>query len=174
MWNPNLIEKLRAETPGCQYKNHLNNAGSSLMPQPVIDAINYYLNQEINHGGYETAAAEAESLHQAYVDMGKLIATKPENIAFTGNATDSFFRALSSIPFKEGDVIITTDEDYISNQISFLVFEKRFGIKIVRIPNSPNGDLDLEEMERAIKHYQPKLVTATHVPTNSGLVQPVS
>ena len=38
--------RLRAETPGTQNRNHLNNAGAALMPSPVIEAVTGYLRRE--------------------------------------------------------------------------------------------------------------------------------
>ena len=144
------------------------------MPSPVIDAISEYLELESITGGYETANMRQKSIHEAYVNMANLLNTKAKNIAFTASATDSFFRAISSIPFKQGDILLTTNDDYVSNQITFLIWQKRFGLQLIRVPNEPGGGLDLDAMEQAIKKYRPKIVSVTHVPTNSGLVQPVA
>jgi selenocysteine lyase/cysteine desulfurase len=144
------------------------------MPSPVIQAINDYLELELTTGGYESANAQKEAIAQTYGYMAALLNTKAANIAITANATDSFFRAMSSIPFQPGDMILTTNDDYVSNQISFLIWQKRFGVKLVRVANGPDGDLDLDAMGKAIKKHRPKLVAVTHVPTYSGLVQPIA
>ncbi|MGE5107842.1 MAG: aminotransferase class V-fold PLP-dependent enzyme, partial [Sphingobacteriales bacterium] len=102
-----------------------------------------------------------------------LINCKPSNIAFTASATDSYTRALSSIPFIPGDTILTDCDDCISNQIQFLSIKKRFGINIIRIKNSPIGGIDLTDLEEKLFLLRPKLFAITHIPTNSGLVQPV-
>lgn len=98
---------------------------------------------------------------------------KPVNVAFTASATDSYTRALSSIPFKNGDIILTDNDDFVSNQIQFLSLQKRFGIKIVRIENANSGGIDLNDLEEKLNKLKPKLLAITHIPTNSGLVQPV-
>ena len=167
------ISKLRQETPGCANRIHLNNAGAGLMPLPVIDAIKEYIDLEANIGGYEAAAQEAIAINGFYTSTAKLLNTKPENIAFTTNATDSYNKALSTISFKEGDIILTTRQDYASNQIAFLLLKKRFDIEIIRAENTQEGPVDLNSIESLINKHNPKLVAVTHVPTNTGLIQPV-
>jgi selenocysteine lyase/cysteine desulfurase len=167
------IKKLRRDTPGCADRIHLNNAGAALMPTPVVDSIKAHLDLEAKIGGYEAADASKEAIDRFYDDAADLIKSQPRNIAFTANATDSFSRAVSSIPFQSGDIILTTNNDYISNQIAFLSLAKRLKIKVVRPPDCQQGGVDLTAMQKMIDKYQPKLVSVTHIPTNSGLVQPV-
>lgn len=167
------IQALRNDTPGCVHHTHLNNAGASLPPIPVIQAVANYLTEESLHGGYEVAAAHISEIAGFYDATAQLIGAKPSNIAFSGSATDAYFRALSSILFEPGDVILTTDDDYVSNQIAFIFMEKRFKVKLIRAAKLPEGGVDPQSMRELIEKHQPKLVAVAHVPTNSGLVQDV-
>jgi selenocysteine lyase/cysteine desulfurase len=94
-------------------------------------------------------------------------------VAFTASATDAYNRALSSIPFQAGEVILTTNNDYVSNQIAFLQLQDRFGVQLVRAKDLPEGGVDPASVEELIKKHRPRLVAVTHIPTNSGLIQPV-
>lgn len=154
-------------------KIFLNNAGSSLMPIQVIDSMVDYLKQEEQSGGYEVANRNADLLESFYDEAARLINCKSSNIAFATSATDAYAKALSSIVFKEGDVIITTIDDYISNQITFISLQKKLKLKIIRTRNLADHELDLEDLEDLIKKYNPKLVAVTHIPTNSGLIQDI-
>ena len=167
------IETLRNDTPGCHQFIHFNNAGSGLMPIPVLSAMKDHLDLESMIGGYEAADKQQQEIQKFYEVFGRLFNCPPENVAYSANATDAYSRALSSIPFQKGDVILTSNEDYISNQITFLAFKKRFGIDIIRIPFGISGGIDLEAAYDLIQKHRPKLVAITHVPTNSGLIQPV-
>jgi len=114
-------DKIRQEIRGLSDgKLFFNNAGSSLMPNIVIDSMLDYLKQEEQFGGYEVANKNAELLENFYTETAKLINCKSSNIAFMTSATEAFSKALSSIIFKEGDTVITTVDDYISNQITFI------------------------------------------------------
>jgi selenocysteine lyase/cysteine desulfurase len=168
------IPDLRADTPGCADHIHLNNAGSSLMPAPVVRAMTAHIELEAQVGGYEAAAERREAIRAAYDAVAGLVGTRAGNIAFTDSATTAYIQALSSIPFEPGDVILTTRNDYVSNQIQFLSLQARLGVRIVRAPDRPEGGVDLSAIADAIRRDRPKLVCVTHVPTNSGLVQDVA
>jgi selenocysteine lyase/cysteine desulfurase len=167
------IKKLRDETIGCRFVNHLNNAGSGLMPDVVTRAILEHIKLEAQLGGYEASDAREEAISDFYNQTALLINAKPTNIAFTASATDSFTRALSSIPFQSGDTILTDRDDFISNQIQFLSLEKRLGVKLVRVNNAPEGAIDINDLEKKLYSIKPRLLSITHIPTNSGQVQPV-
>jgi selenocysteine lyase/cysteine desulfurase len=168
------IDKLRAETPGCNERVHLNNAGASLMPEPVIRVVQDHFALESRIGGYEAADACEDALLDAYRSIGALIGARPQNIAFTESATSSLAQALSSIPFEPGDVVLTTRNDYVSMQLQFLSLARRFGVRVRHAPEATEGGVDVGAVEEMIRRENPKAVCVTHVPTNSGLVQDVA
>lgn len=171
----NLMNKNQfpTDTDGCHDQIFLNSAGSSLMPDIALKAMTDYLVKENQVGGYEFAVQEVQNFHKFYDQVAQLLNCKPANVAFANSATDAYAKALSSIDFKENDVILTTTDDYVSNQIAFLSLEKRFKIKIIRSKKLPNNEIDFDDFENLITTHQPKLVAATHIPTSSGLVQNV-
>jgi selenocysteine lyase/cysteine desulfurase len=153
---------------------HFNNAGCGLLAASVLATMLDHLNLEASIGGYEASAARAEQVHGFYTEIAALINCAPGNIAFAGSATHAYATALSSIPFEPGDVILTTRNDFISNQIAFLSLRKRYGVRIVHAPDTPEGGVDVTAMAALMRAHRPRLVAATHIPTNSGLVQPVA
>ncbi|TWJ03181.1 selenocysteine lyase/cysteine desulfurase [Mucilaginibacter frigoritolerans] len=167
------ILAFRNETDGCKNVIHLNNAGAGLMPNIVTQVQLDHIKLESQVGGYEASALRASEVQDFYIQCAKLFNCRSTNIAFTASATDAYTRALSSIPFKEGDIILTDNDDFVSNQIQFLSLQKRLGVKIVRINNATIGGVDLNDLEEKLKTFRPKLLAITHIPTNSGLVQPV-
>ncbi len=168
------LKQLRSDTPGCDARLHLNNAGSSLMPLPVIRAITDHIKLESEIGGYEAQDARRDAITSAYQSVASLIGSKADNIAFTENATASFAQALSAITFERNDVILTTRSDYASNQIQFLSLKKRLGVNVIRAPDNSERGVDVGAMVDLIDQHRPRLVCVTHVPTNSGLAQDVN
>ena len=163
----------RADTPGCAHRNHLNNAGAALMPQPVIDAITGHVKLESEIGGYEAADARAAEIESGYGPLAEIVGARPENMAVVSNATAGFVQALSSFDFAPGDVIVTTHCDYTSNQIQYLALSARLGVEIVHANDLPEGGVDPQSVREIIARRRPRLVAVTWIPTNSGLVQDV-
>ncbi|WP_042435512.1 aminotransferase class V-fold PLP-dependent enzyme [Streptacidiphilus anmyonensis] len=169
------LAALRADTPGVERVVHFNNAGSGLMARPVLQAMLDHLELEATIGGYEAAAARAAETADFYTSLAELLGTGPGNIAYAASATHAYTKALSAIDFRPGDVVLTTRNDFISNQIAFLALRKRHGVQIVHAPDHPDGSgVDVDAMAALMRAHRPRLVAATHVPTNSGLVQPVA
>lgn len=169
------INQVRNETPHCKDKLFFNSAGASLVPSVVTDRMKTYLDEEAEIGGYKLGLGDRiqSELKEFYSETAKMLNCNPRNIAYSINATDAYGQVLSAIPFEKGDVIITTDDDYTSNQAQFSVLYQRFRVATVRVRNHKNGDLDLTHMEELIKEHNPKLVSVSHIPTNSGKVQDV-
>src|SRR6266568_468698 len=170
---PPEVERWRADTPGCANVIHLNNAGASLMPRPVLRAITDHLQREANFGGYESADDATAAVEDAYATVARLIGAQPRNIAIVENATVAFFQALSAFDFHDGDVIVTTRNDYISNQLAYLSLAKREGVVIERAADQPGGGVDPQSVRELLRKPRVRLLAVTWIPTNSGLIQPV-
>jgi selenocysteine lyase/cysteine desulfurase len=163
----------RADTPGCERRVHLNNAGAALVPTPVRQAIDAHLDLEDELGGYEAREARAEEIAAASEDLSRLLGARGRNIALTQNSTTAFAGALSAFDFRPGDRILTSRADYASNQIMYLSLARRLGVEIVRAPDLAEGGVDPDAVRELIRRRPPTLVALTWVPTNSGLVQAV-
>jgi len=87
MISPIDLKRIRAETPGCEAVLHFNNAGASLPPQPVYQAITDHLKLESRIGGYEAEAHAQEKLQRFYQAFACLLNCDPAEIAFIENAT---------------------------------------------------------------------------------------
>jgi selenocysteine lyase/cysteine desulfurase len=167
------IARWRAETPGCERITHLNNAGASLMPRPVGEAIRAHLDLEQQVGAYEAADAESDAIQKGYVAMGRLLGADARNVALVQNSTVAFAQALSAFDLGPGDIVLTSRSDYASNQIMYLSLARRRGVVVVRAPDAPQGGIDPNAVRELIRRRRPALVALTWIPTNSGLVQPV-
>lgn len=166
------LAQIRAETPGCQYVLHLNNAGAALPTISTVERIKNYIDLEASIGGYEAARLKESEINEFYEQVARLINCLPTEIAFCENATRAWDMIFYSFKFKPGDRVITSDCEYGSNYLALLQQAKRQGISIEIIRNDDYGQLDIQHLRELVR--QPtKLIAITHVPSQSGLVNPV-
>ena len=167
------IAALREETPGCAHVAHFNHAGSSLSPQPVLDAVIGHLTLEATIGGYEAAAAASDRLDAVYASIARLLNAAPDEIALVENATRGWDMAVYAIPFEPGDRVLTTQAEYASNLVALLQIARHQGVTVEVVPNDASGQISLDAFSTAMDRPV-KAVFIAHMPTNGGLIQPAA
>jgi cysteine desulfurase/selenocysteine lyase len=167
------VARARRETPGCEHVAHLDNAGSSLPPQPVLDAVVGHLELEARVGGYAAHERNEAAIERFYGATADLVGARPEEIAFSSSATRAWDMAFYAFPFERGDRILTAVAEYVSNYIAYIQVAERTGVEVVPVPNDEHGQVSVDAL-RGLVDERVKLVAITHVPTNGGLVNPAA
>lgn len=165
------IAALRADTPACARLIHFNNAGAALMPDPVYAALTGHLAAERDLGGYEAARRAEPALAAFYSEFAALLRCAPAEIAYVENATRAWDAAFYALPLAKGDRILTHASEYASNYLAFLQQARRRGLHVDVVPSDDTGQIDVAAMEAMIGP-RTRLVAITHVPSQSGLVNP--
>jgi cysteine desulfurase/selenocysteine lyase len=165
------LERARRETPGSEHVIHLNNAGASLMPDPVLRAVIDHLELEARIGGYEAAALREAAWQHTYDAIATLINCHREEIAVVENATRAWDMAFYGLRLASGDRILTSAAEYGSNYMAYLQTTRRTGASVEVVPGDESGEVSLDALADMIDE-RVKLVAITHVPTNGGLVNP--
>lgn len=168
------IRALRAATPGCVGDViHLNNAGASLMPSPVLEAIRGHLDLESRIGGYEAAVEASDAIERFYLDVAAMIGGHPDEIAFLDSATRAWLAVFHALDWQPGDVVLTARSEYNANMVSFLHAERRLGIQLQLVPDAEDGTIDLVALDAMIGP-RTRLICLSHMPTNDGLINPAA
>jgi selenocysteine lyase/cysteine desulfurase len=165
------VDALRAMTPGCRNRIHLNNAGAGLLSSATLDAMRTQLELEAEIGGYEAADAVEPHIGAAYRALALLVGGKPEEIALFDNSTHAWNAAFYSVPLGPGDRIITARNEYGSSVLAYWQVARRTGAELVVAPNDSSGQVDVAALEKLIDE-RTKLIGLTWVPTSGGLVNP--
>ncbi len=167
------VERVRRDTPGRAGRAHFNNAGASLTPRPVTEAVIRHLRLDAELGGYEAATAEHDRLEAVYDSAAGLIGADRAEIALMENATCAFNAILYALPLEPGGRILTGRAEYTSNYMAYLHLADRLDLKIDVVPDDTYGALDVGALENLLAD-DVRLIALTHVPTSGGLVNPAA
>jgi cysteine desulfurase/selenocysteine lyase len=165
-------EALRADLALAPNFIHLNSAGASLMPRPVLDAQIAHLELEAAFGGYEAERLRHREIEAVYTSVARLLNCGPGEIALVENATVGWMMAFYAIPFQPGDRILTVEAEYASNYLAYLQVARNTGANVEVIPSNAAGEADVDAL-RGMLDESVRLISVSHVPTNGGLVNPV-
>jgi len=167
------LERVRAETPGCLDRVFLDSAGSSLPPEPVLQAVVGHLRREAEVGGYAAEDERTAELAGVRKALARLLGCTAECIALVDSATRAWTQLFYAVPLAPGDRILLSRSEYASNAIAALQRARQHGAVVEAVPADPSGELDLDALERMLDE-RVRIVSLVHVPTNGGLVNPVS
>ena len=168
---PINLTTVRADTPACENLLHFNNAGASLIPQPVYEAVISHLALEQRIGAYEAEDAASETLEDFYDAIAKMLSCEPDEIAYVENATRAWDMAFYSLPLEAGDQILTHSSEYASNYLAYLQQAERRGLSVDVVPSDQYGQIDVDALESMI-NQRTRLISLNYIPTQSGLVNP--
>lgn len=163
----------RARTPGATTGHHFNAAGAALPTAATIETVVGHLELEATIGGYEAAWQAAPRLDGVYRLAASALAAAPEEIALVESATAGWQRAVAALRLRPGDRVLAARSSYVSSALQLLSMERETGIQVEVLDNAEDGAVDLAALEAALRRGPVALVTAAHVPTSSGLVEPV-
>jgi selenocysteine lyase/cysteine desulfurase len=167
------VARVRADTPGCAHVAHFNNAGASLPPRQVLDAVVGHLKLEARIGGYEAQAEAHERIERTYEAVAALIGCSRGEVALVENATRAWDMAFYSLRFSPGDRILTSQCEYVSNAVALLQVAARTGATVEVVPDDSAGQLSVDAL-RDMLDERVELIAITYVPTHGGLVNPAA
>jgi cysteine desulfurase/selenocysteine lyase len=105
--------------------------------------------------------------------LARLIgAAGPAEIGLCASGSEALSMLAGALSWQHGDEIILSEAEMISNVAPWLRVRDRFGVKIHFAPIREPGFVLAEEVEPLLSP-RTKLISITHVPNTSGLVQPL-
>ena len=167
----------RAATPGCATVAHLNSAGAALPSAATLATVVDHLDLEARLGGYEAEATVAGRLDGARSSVARLLGAAPDEVALTGSDTEGWTKAVWGLALSgglpAGRRVLVDHQCYDSHYLGLLQACAVTGATIDVVPARDDGTIDLEALDAELTSGDVALVSATHVGTHRGLVNPV-
>jgi cysteine desulfurase/selenocysteine lyase len=152
--------------------HHLNAAGASLATVEVLETVTDHLRLEAEIGGYEAAGAELTRLDAIYGSAAALLGAASDDIALVESASVAWQRIVDAMRLGPGDRVLATRSTYVSSALHLLELA-RSGVVVDIVPADSVGRVDLDALAELLGRPA-ALLAATHIPTSSGVVEPVA
>jgi len=170
------VQKIRGDFPilssGIIY---LDNAASSLTPDPVIDKMLAFYHEyraNVERGVHRLSRKASDELAATRARICKFInAASEAEVIFTKNTTESINLVARGLGWKKGDKVVTTLLEHHSNLIVWQRL-RRLGVEVNIIRPNVEGIFNLRDFEEAIDD-KTKLVALTHISNVLGTLLPV-
>ncbi len=179
------VEQIRKDFPILQRRIegkqlvYLDNAATSQKPRAVIDSLTgYYEGYNANiHRGIHTLAEEATDAYEAVRETVRefIDADHTHEIIFTRGTTEAINLVAYSwgnANILPGDEIVLTAMEHHSNLIPWQRLATERNAKLVFIPITEDGQLDMKEAQKLISD-KTKIVAATQMSNVLGTINPI-
>ncbi len=179
------IAALRADFPALHQQvygkplAYLDSAASAQRPQSVIDAM--VTQEQRNHANVHRGVHRlSQRSTEAYEDAREKVRTyinarSTEEIIFTRGTTESINLVASSlgrIRLTSADEVLITWMEHHSNIVPWQMICEQTGARLVAVPMTPAGELDMEEYGRVLSE-RTKIVAVGHISNALGTINPL-
>jgi cysteine desulfurase / selenocysteine lyase len=186
-----LVESLREDFPALQNRRngkppiYLDNACTTLVPQPVIEAITKYYSEYPACGGGRSRHWFAEEItsriggdsRKGWKGSRRIIqefinARSKKEIIFTMNASQAINIVALGFPFRPGDTVLLTDKEHNSNLVPWLRLQKSGLIQVEIMEPRQDDTFDLERFRHKLVSRQVRLVSIAFTSNLTGYTLP--
>jgi cysteine desulfurase/selenocysteine lyase len=165
------LELIREDTPALQGWNFFNNAGTSLSPRPVAQAMVDYQHCELENGPHRAADEYAQTLSNINeVAAGMLDAEG--GIEFFDSVSRAHALCLQALDLKSGDRLLVAEDEWGGIIPQVTRYAQRIGARVERIP-SQAGQVDVASVQ-ALLDERVKLISLPGLPAVGGTPNPIA
>jgi cysteine desulfurase/selenocysteine lyase len=179
------IEKVRADFPALHQESHghplayLDNAATTQKPQPVIDAVRTFYEQDCSnvHRGVHLLSQRATVAYEQSRTAIKnhIGANDSREIVFTRSTTEGINLIAASFVrprLEAGDEVLISTMEHHSNIVPWQILCEERGAELKVIPINDDGEIIFEEYEKLLSD-RTKIVGVVHVSNALGTINPV-
>jgi cysteine desulfurase/selenocysteine lyase len=172
---------LKREFPGLAAADlhYLDNAATAQMPQVVLDVLYRFeieARANVHEGLHRRARAATDAYSRARASAARFLnARSVDEVVFTSGATSAINLLAHSFGSRlaRGDEVLLSVLEHHSNLVPWQQLAERTGIVLRFLPMTPEGRLDLSELDRHLT-ARCRLVALTHCSNVTGALTAVT
>ena len=158
---------------------YFDNASTTQKPLSVIESISEYYkcyNANTGRGIYSLSSRSSEILENSRKKVAKFINASESEVVFSGGVTDGInmvARSFIAGQLSAGNKIMCTQMDHHSNILPWNNLCKEKGAELIAAPITPEGDIDIEWIEKTLKSGGVKLLVLPHISNSIGTINDI-
>jgi selenocysteine lyase/cysteine desulfurase len=165
-------ETVRAAFPVLADGVYLNIGTYGIMPEPALSAF-LALVEEYERRGLFSTSGVGQKVQQTRETLAQILGCAETQIAFTGNATDGTNLVLAGMTWRDGDEVITTDEEHPSIIHPLLYLQCSKGIRMRQVQVSPDPEVMRQRCAEVVSE-RTRLLAFSHVTCETGTRLPAA
>ncbi len=157
---------------------YLDSASSSQKPQAVLDAMDTYYettHANVHRGVYAIAEEATAQFEAARTKVARFIGgSTSREVVFTKNVTEALnlvVQAWGRANLGRGDAVLLTHMEHHANIVPWLMLQAELGVELRWLELTPDGHLDLDDLEAKVDGA--KVVSVTAMSNVLGTITPV-
>lgn len=160
-----MTPELRALFPITERAIYLNHAAVSPLPTSTVFAVEAQLSDVRDNGSsnYRNWIAVKE---RARGRLASLLGSRPEQVAFMRNTSDSLSTVANGLKWQKGDNVVTFKGEFPANIYPWLRLRAAFGVEI-RMCDESEGRVDFDALAKLVDDHT-RVITISHVQFASG------
>lgn len=187
MLDEQQIKSIREDFPALSNRKngkppvYLDNACTTLVPHPVIEAMDQYYTEFPACGGWRSNYWFAEevtrriegNLQQGFQGSRRIIqefihARSEKEIIFTMNTSHAINLVALGFRFKPNEIVLLSDKEHNSNLVPWLRLQKNGLVKVDHVDSDKEGNFDFLSYERKLQSSLVKLVSLVFTSNLTG------
>jgi pyridoxal 5-phosphate dependent beta-lyase len=149
---------------------HLDSAAFGRASRATLDAVAEFARCEAVLGGYVAEEAAADELAALRRDVGRLLGSDPDGVAFVEGALAALDALVAAWPLEPGGRVDVAPSEWGPN----LEVLEHHGLPVGSLPVDADGVVDVAALGPHLADRPPAVVLIDQVAAHRGLVQPVS
>ena len=165
---------LRLQYLNAPDETYLNTGSWGVMARPVFDQYIARL-RELELNPTRNRGSPKHKVQESREELARFLNIQGEDLAFLPNVTVAINQVVNGLDWREGDEILTTDQEYgaILNCLHNVSTRRNVTVVKAEIPVPPEQPSDILKPLEAAFSARTRLVVCSHITTRTGMITPI-
>lgn len=165
----NKIQRLRSDVPALKNQIYVNWGGGGPSSKSILHEMDKFTQRDLELGSFhpKIRSDTTKALTRTRESCAKLIGAATSEIALTSNTTVGINIAAAGLEWKDGDEVIVSDLEHPGGYLPWLVWRKRYPIKVKLFKTGQSDEQLLRNLEKSITQ-KTRVVCVSHISWLNG------